>query len=373
MYVGSASASAVVSVTADQSTFFLYRNASSRVALSCRGTGLSWARDSAALTPLPDGVSVEATAYTSVLNIAFLNDSLVANYSCFLTDSNVINSIFVLDIPSELLSNHRARLVFIFSVLALQDEFSLSPPSRGVFPSETVELPCAPPPGSPEPDLSWYRSGVPTALSNASIPGVSLLANGFIRIDSFSQSDVGVYSCVAHNLAGFRLASASLSILPTPQATILLAGAPAVSPVRYSGLITLSCNVSAEGIFRYTWRRNGQVAGRERHLNVSLSGEYSCEVEIATSLDSVSVRSNPLLLERNSSLSFRDRIGDRLVGEGDTLSVTCDAVGEAAPVFLWFFGNEEIKNSTRASVWRNRLTLFRYCCSFLAPIYTFSL
>ena len=216
-----------------------------------------------------------------------------------------------------------------------------------------------PPPGKPEPTLSWYRSGISTPLSNASVPGLALLANGFLRVDAFSQSDVGVYSCVAHNLAGFRLSSANLSLLPAPQATILLAGTPAVSPVRYTGVVALSCSVSATGVFRYTWRRNNQVAGREQHLNVSLSGEYRCEVEIATSLDSVSVQSAPLLLERNSSLSFVDRIGDQLVEEGDTLSVVCATAGESDPVYLWFFGNEEIKNSTRAGVFRNRLTLRR--------------
>ena len=248
------------------------------------------------------------------------------------------------------------------SILALQDAFYLSPPSRGVFPTETVELPCAAPQGNPEPILSWYRSGYPTALSNASIPGVSLLTNGFLRIDSFSQSDAGLYSCVAHNLAGFRLSSANLSILPTPQATILLANSPAVSPATFSGRITLSCRLSGAIVFTFLWRRDGLVVGRDRLLNVSLSGEYRCEVEIATSSGKLLIRSDALLLRRNSSLAFRDPIGDRLVAEGDTLSVTCDTVGESDPIYLWFFGNEEIRNSSSAGVWRNRLTLFRYCC-----------
>ena len=250
-------------------------------------------------------------------------------------------------------------LWYLYSILALSDTFLLAPPSRLIFPTETVELPCAAPPGKPEPSLYWFRSGVTGSLSNASIPGVTLLDNGFLRIDSFSQSDAGVYSCLARNLAGFRLVSANLSILPEPQATILLAGTPAVSPVRFSGVITLFCSLSTSGVLRYKWRRDGQIVAQVRELNVSLSGEYRCEVEIATSQDSVLVLSAPLLLERNSSLSFRDRIGDRLVGEGDTFSVTCDTEGAADPVYLWFYGNEEIRNSSRSVVWRNRLTLFR--------------
>ena len=105
--------SVVVSVRDDQSTFFLYRNASYPVSLSCNGTGLSWRRNASPLTPLPDGISIELTPYSSVLNIAFLNASLVANYSCYLTASGVVNSIFVLEIPSELHSNHTTTLVFI--------------------------------------------------------------------------------------------------------------------------------------------------------------------------------------------------------------------------------------------------------------------
>ena len=167
---------------------------------------------------------------------------------------------------------------------------------------------------------------------------------------------------MAHNLAGFRLESADLAIIPAPTVEILLDSSPAVSPLTFDDIITLSCNVSTNqsfqlvGTFLYSWRKSGQLIGQTQQLTVSSSGEYSCEVRIATLDSSVSIQSDSVVLSK-TTLSFVGQIAEQVVREGEDLSVTCATIGGAEPQYLWFFGNEEIRNSTNQIVRNNQLTL----------------
>ncbi|KAI6649145.1 Inactive tyrosine-protein kinase 7 [Oopsacas minuta] len=340
---GSVMSSAVVTVIIDQSDFLLYRNESSAVSMVCNGTDLSWNKSDTILTPsaLPSGLSLELTPYSSTLLISSLTSSLADNYSCYLDTPGIINSNFQIIIPN------------------LENTFTLSPPSRQIFPTESVDLPCSPPSGDPIPLLLWYRSGMSSPLSNTSVTGINILDNGFLHINSFSQSDVGVYTCVAYNLAGFILVSADLSILPSPIATILLADTPAVSHIVFIDVIILTCNISINGQVLYSWYKSDQLIGDMNQLEVTSSGEYSCFVEIATSSSSITVQSDSIFLAMNDTLAFDGKIGNQLINEGDTLVVTCDTIGGTNPSYLWFYGNEEIKNSTNNIVWNNQLTIIQ--------------
>ena len=89
---------------------------------------------------------------------------------------------------------------------------------------------------------------------------------------------------------------------------------------------------------------------------MSTSGEYRCEVNIATLDSSVSIQSDSVILSKYD-LSFDGQITNQIVRLGGDLSVTCETVGGVNPQYLWFFGNEEIHNSTNQIVRNNQLTL----------------
>ena len=79
-------------------------------------------------------------------------------------------------------------------------------------------------------------------------------------------------------------------------------------------------------------------------------------MRIATLDSSVSIQSDSVVLSK-TTLSFVGQIAEQVVREGEDLSVTCATIGGAEPQYLWFFGNEEIRNSTNQIVRNNQLTL----------------
>ena len=215
----------------------------------------------------------------------------------------------------------------------------MTPPlSHLVFLGQILSLPCVLT-GDPPPEVSWYREGTAVPLSNTS--SLSLLSSGDLIFSNFSQSQAGMYSCVAHNLAGFRKVSVDLSLMPLPSAVIVQGPDPIYFAIDQS--VELDCELAPDYLANYSWTRDGQPFRAGQQVSASVPGSYRCEVEIATAQSSVTVHSSSLQLVQ-SSLQFNGSIGDQVVREGDALSVMCRVSGGSAS-FSWFLWTQLIQTS----------------------------
>ena len=98
------------------------------------------------------------------------------------------------------------------TIAALGSHFQALPDADvSVRLGEQVTLPCRPPKGTPEPQVSWQKDGVDVHNSSRSV--VSL--DGDLRISQAAQEDSGSYVCRAANAAGQR---------NSPPATITVLG-----------------------------------------------------------------------------------------------------------------------------------------------------
>lgn len=84
----------------------------------------------------------------------------------------------------------------------LRDDFRLDPQNTRVAQGDTVLLECAPPRGSPEPQIMWRRNGQKLDTDNSK--RVRIVDGGNLALQDVRQADEGQYQCVAKNVVGVR-------------------------------------------------------------------------------------------------------------------------------------------------------------------------
>uniref|UniRef100_A0A0B7BH26 Ig-like domain-containing protein n=1 Tax=Arion vulgaris TaxID=1028688 RepID=A0A0B7BH26_9EUPU len=77
----------------------------------------------------------------------------------------------------------------------LEDTFFEEPSDRPVVLMGRVELPCIPPEGKPEPEISWTKDDFPVVENER----ITIGDNGSLIIAEFEEEDEGSYICVANN------------------------------------------------------------------------------------------------------------------------------------------------------------------------------
>lgn len=90
--------------------------------------------------------------------------------------------------------------LFIFAVL--RDDFRLDPQNTRVAQGETALLECAPPRGTPEPQISWRKNGQRLDTDNSK--RIRVVDGGNLAVQDVRQTDEGQYQCVAKNVVGVR-------------------------------------------------------------------------------------------------------------------------------------------------------------------------
>lgn len=99
------------------------------------------------------------------------------------------------------------------SLLAgIHSDFVEQPPhSRIVFPGQTVVLQCQPPESNPPAVVHWKKDNHPITPDN---DRVILTQNGYLYIKNTSDSDSGMYQCIADNsITGARRRSDMSNLL----------------------------------------------------------------------------------------------------------------------------------------------------------------
>jgi len=87
----------------------------------------------------------------------------------------------------------------------LRDEFREHPPHSLDVPlgGETV-IPCRPPRAKPDARVRWTKDGDPVDETSDGAQRIAVEDSGTLRIRDTSADDIGVYVCVAYNVAGER-------------------------------------------------------------------------------------------------------------------------------------------------------------------------
>uniref|UniRef100_UPI00398EE55D hemicentin-1-like n=1 Tax=Pristiophorus japonicus TaxID=55135 RepID=UPI00398EE55D len=149
---------------------------------------------------------------------------------------------------------------------------------------EKVTLPC-PANGSPPPVIRWLQNGLELPVNE---PGISILEDGSLLIDSASPYDSGDYLCIATNEAGSTKKKYRLKVRVPPE----IRDNDRVQNITavINQPLTLECDASGNPTPTLSWYKNEQPvseSGRVRLLNVGRllrltkarkgdSGVYSC-------------------------------------------------------------------------------------------------
>uniref|UniRef100_A0A8C6U404 Sidekick cell adhesion molecule 2a n=1 Tax=Neogobius melanostomus TaxID=47308 RepID=A0A8C6U404_9GOBI len=132
--------------------------------------------------------------------------------------------------------------------------FVKEPPSHiSAEMEKVVDIPCQAR-GTPQPDIVWYKDGVP--ISPVKIPRYRVLGGGSLQINGLLPDDTGMFQCFARNLAGEIQTNTYLAV--TSIAPNITAG-PVDSAVIDGMSIILHCETSGAPRPAITWQKGERV------------------------------------------------------------------------------------------------------------------
>ncbi|XP_050710954.1 roundabout homolog 2-like [Eriocheir sinensis] len=221
------------------------------------------------------------------------------------------------------------------TVATLSSEFQSVPePAVKARVGDSVSLPCRPPRGTPQPEVTWLRDGRQVSDSSR----VHVTEDGDLAISNAVEKDSAVYVCRARNAAGSREAPATtLSVMTPPWFEEQPANVTAASGV----VVELACRARGSPSPKVTWRRlDGKMPlGRAtleetrlvlQEVAAADSGVYVCEAESeagrAAARATLTVVDAPELTQRPQHLQ---------VMAGEDASVSCRVEGEPRPMVVW--------------------------------------
>ncbi|CAH0561804.1 unnamed protein product [Brassicogethes aeneus] len=217
----------------------------------------------------------------SQLNLRWVNNSNAGKYQCVV--SNKFGTTY---------SNKSTMSVLVFP------KFIKRPQNITVTAGETARLECAAN-GEPQPEIGWKKDGgndFPAARERR----MEYMTNDDVFfILNAKESDMGVYSCTAHNAAGTNVANASLIINDKPSFVKSMEDKEVIA----GNIVALQCMASGRPKPNISWLKDGAaIRATERHFftaedqlmiivdtTVSDSGIYQCH--LANSLGEVSEHS----------------------------------------------------------------------------------
>ncbi|CAH1116112.1 unnamed protein product [Phaedon cochleariae] len=225
------------------------------------------------------------------------------------------------------------------TVAVLRDEFRLEPQSSRVAAGEDIVLECAPPKGTPDPQVFWRKDGQAVVVE-----GRLKLVDGFnLAITDAKTTDDGKYQCVARNTAGVRESAAAVLkvfvkpfMIRPPEDTVALVGAS----------VEFSCATGGDPIPDVLWRRTAlggtMPLGRVRVLEdrtlrleqITLldQGRYFCDADNFAGAITASA-----LLTVHAPPSFAARPQAQTAETGHDVTFQCTAQGSPAPFVFWSF------------------------------------
>uniref|UniRef100_A0A8C6TZX2 Sidekick cell adhesion molecule 2a n=1 Tax=Neogobius melanostomus TaxID=47308 RepID=A0A8C6TZX2_9GOBI len=140
--------------------------------------------------------------------------------------------------------------------------FVKEPPSHiSAEMEKVVDIPCQAR-GTPQPDIVWYKDGVP--ISPVKIPRYRVLGGGSLQINGLLPDDTGMFQCFARNLAGEIQTNTYLAV--TSIAPNITAG-PVDSAVIDGMSIILHCETSGAPRPAITWQKGATERKLRQHFH----------------------------------------------------------------------------------------------------------
>jgi hypothetical protein len=264
------------------------------ISLSCKAMSSSnsvmtfqWKKDNVELL----NVNVEANSNTegkttetvSKLNIFKVQHSNAGKYQCVV--SNIFGTTY---------SQKSSISVLIFPT------FRKIPANVTVQAGEIAKLVCAVH-GEPQPEIAWQKDGgndFPAARERRM--HVMPTDDAFF-IMKVKPSDMGIYSCTAHNAAGTIVANASLTVQEKPSFVKSMEN----KEVTAGELVVLQCMASGTPKPTITWFKDGEpIRATERHF-------FTAEDQLMIIVDTVQTDSGKYECHLNNSLG--EKIGYSLL------------------------------------------------------------
>ncbi|KAF7265844.1 hypothetical protein GWI33_020914 [Rhynchophorus ferrugineus] len=243
------------------------------------------------------------------------------------------------DDQSFLISALYYTLIINTTPAVIREEFRQEPQSARVGAGEDIIMECAPPRGTPEPQVFWRKDGQTIDLG-----GRLKLVDGYnLAITDSKPSDDGRYQCVAKNTAGIRESSQAILkvyvkpfIVHPPQDIVALVGST----------VEIPCVVEGDPIPDVLWRRQApggtMPLGRVRvledrtlrieGLTLKDQGKYTCDADNFAGATSASA-----FLTVQAPPSFTTRPLAQTVETGQQVSFHCHVTGSPKPTIFWSF------------------------------------
>ncbi|XP_068397521.1 hemicentin-1 isoform X4 [Eschrichtius robustus] len=199
--------------------------------------------------------------------------------------------------------------------------------------------------GIPPPNLIWKKKGSPVLADSAG--RVRTLSGGRqLQISIAEESDAGLYTCVASNVAGTAKKDYSLQVYIRP--TIANSGNhPTEIIVTRGKSISLECEVEGIPQPTVTWMKEGRPLTKGRgmevtdeghilqlkNVHVSDTGRYVC---VAVNIAGMTDRKYDLSVHTPPSIIGNHRTPENIsVVEKNSVSLTCEAAGIPLPSIAW--------------------------------------
>ncbi|XP_067585037.1 hemicentin-1 isoform X1 [Pseudorca crassidens] len=199
--------------------------------------------------------------------------------------------------------------------------------------------------GIPPPNLIWKKKGSPVLADSAG--RVRTLSGGRqLQISVAEESDAGLYTCVASNVAGAAKKDYNLQVYIRP--TIANSGShPTEIIVTRGKSISLECEVEGIPQPTVTWMKDGRPLTKGRgmevtdeghilqlkNVHVSDTGRYVC---VAVNIAGMTDRKYDLSVHTPPSIIGNHRTPENIsVVEKNSVSLTCEASGIPLPSITW--------------------------------------
>nr|XP_042899314.1 hemicentin-1 isoform X1 [Parasteatoda tepidariorum] len=238
-------------------------------------------------------------------------------------------------IAENIVGSHVARTVVTIHDPPKIDESTSSPSFITAVVSDKLDIKCYAS-GHPIPQILWSES------KNTRVHHIQ---NNILHIPFVQESDAGIYTCTAQNIAGFDVKIFNLTVYAPP--ALIASSAKDSNLEIISGLpVTLDCSSSALPFPDITWLKNSVFLPPVGHnfvikdknqklefVNVTISdnGEYTC---VAKNI--AGETSNTFRLSVSAPPSFKNPSDqDLTVVKNNSVLLDCSAKGFPEPMYAW--------------------------------------
>lgn len=189
------------------------------ITLSCTAMSSSnspmtfqWKKDNVEILNMniKENTSSDGKTANSKLNIYRVQHSNAGKYQCVV--SNVFGTTYSQKSSISVLSmTHMFWYFFFYRVFPVFPTFLKQPDNVTVKAGDVAKLVCAAH-GEPQPEIAWQKDGGNDFPAARERRMHVLPADDSFFISNVKPTDMGIYSCTAHNAAGTIVANASLTV-----------------------------------------------------------------------------------------------------------------------------------------------------------------